>query len=46
MFGCCSHISDQQLDQLIRNIKQKHPAAGEVMIAGHLCAMHFKVQRA
>ena len=46
MFGCYSDISDQQLDLLIRNIKQKHPAAGEVIVAGYLRAMDLKVQRA
>ena len=40
-----SDISDGDLDQLIESIKEKHPAAGEIMIAGHLKSMNLKVQR-
>ena len=39
-----SDISDGDLDQLIESIKEKHPAAGEIMIAGHLKSINLKEQ--
>ena len=40
-----SHLSDQELDQLIRTIKQDHPNDGEVLILGHLHRMGIRVTR-
>uniref|UniRef100_A0A667Y9I1 Integrase catalytic domain-containing protein n=1 Tax=Myripristis murdjan TaxID=586833 RepID=A0A667Y9I1_9TELE len=40
-----SDISDQELDETIRDIKAEHPHVGEVMLNGHLRARNIMVQR-
>ena len=42
MFSC---TTTAQLDEAVRDIKESHPAAGEVMFAGHLKARGIHVQR-
>ena len=38
-------LTDQQLDDIIRSIKQDHPNDGEVMIQGHLLRLEVRVSR-
>uniref|UniRef100_A0A672GIA8 Integrase catalytic domain-containing protein n=1 Tax=Salarias fasciatus TaxID=181472 RepID=A0A672GIA8_SALFA len=40
-----SEISDQELDETIKDIKAEHPHVGEVMLKGHLRARNIVVQR-
>ena len=40
-----SHISDAELDDIIRSIKQDHPNEGEVLIQGHLVRKKIRVPR-
>ena len=40
-----SHLSDVELDDLIRSLKKDHPNDGEVLIQGHLVRMKIRVPR-
>ena len=40
-----SSMSNNDIDEILRNIKQNHPAAGERMIMGHLRARNVYLQR-
>ena len=40
-----STIADDELDEVIRKIKEDHPTAGEVMVSGHLTSRGIRVQR-
>ena len=41
-----SLISEPDLDEVVRQIKQEHPNDGEIMLAGHLLKQGIRVQRA
>lgn len=40
-----SNISDINLDRILRDIKKKHPSAGEIMSQAHLRSKNIKIQR-
>lgn len=40
-----SSIDNDDLDRVVRDIKNKHPHCGEVMITGHLSARGIIIQR-
>ena len=40
-----STIADDELDEVLRKIKEDHPTAGEVMVSGHLTSRGIRVQR-
>lgn len=41
-----AHISDQNLHELLRDMRQQFPALGQTMVWGHLRSLGFKVTRA
>lgn len=41
----CTHLSSDQLDQLIEELKRYHPNDGEVLMQGHLLRQGVKVPR-
>ena len=40
-----THLSDAELDDIIRSIKQDHPNDGEVLIQAHLVRMRIRITR-
>ena len=40
-----THLSDAELDDIIRSIKQDHPNDGEVLIQAHLVRMRIRIAR-
>nr|CAB3263197.1 uncharacterized protein LOC104266093 [Phallusia mammillata] len=40
-----SSLTNNELDDVVRNIKQNHPAAGEAMMKGHLQSQGIRIQR-
>ena len=41
----CTPLSNNQLDDIMRSIKQDHPNDGEVLIKGHLLRMGIRISR-
>ena len=40
-----SDISDQDLDQLVRQVQQQHPGVGITLLKGHLKSIGHRLQR-
>ena len=40
-----TRLTNEQLDEIIRGIKQNHPNDGEILIQGHLCSRDIQIPR-
>ena len=44
-FYTYSEVTEAQLDVIVRSVKREYPNDGEVMVAGHLLRLGYRVQR-